>query len=629
MEKFEFPFIGKTFRGAYISDETEAHKMVQILSAAYPKDGTTVLGLDIETMPKKGYKGHRFGGLAPSLSEIATVQIYCPEQEEVYLFHVNRYAYNTTCLHNFLQTRKFIAHNAQFELSFLADKGLDPKSIGCSMLLFRLLIHAVYDSPGSIKTTLEQLVWAAFKEVLPKENQTSDWSQRELTVDQKIYAVKDAIACQAGGLWCVERMEYFEVSDLMKFYALNKEAQLAISQMSLNGIMLDVDFHNVLIEAWKAEEENAKTSLDALLPLDLNPRSSTQLSKWFIQELSKTPEGIEELREWPRSEKTENLVCDAETLEQFSHLPVVAPLQKHKKVSKLLSTYGESLQNCINAETGRIHASFSQAYTDSGRMSSFNPNLQNLPRDKNVRHMFKPQKGFEYVCADLGQIEVRVFAMHSQDEQLQQAFEDGIDPYILTASKLLKKSIDDVTKEERQMAKAILLGRLFGLGYRTLMRYAKVSYKVSLNPDEARDLIKAMDESFPTGRRWQREITKAAEISLMATSRMGKIQKLPQDRYYNKALNHGIQSDAAACILKAITLLDRKIRDAGLQGDVLLINCIHDEALVECKKDRVEWTKKTLYDSMVEGVKFVFPEACERGLVEVKTGGSWAEAKAA
>lgn len=627
MEKFEFPFIGKTWRAAYIKDDTEAGRIIRNIKEAYPKDSDAVLGLDIETIPKKGYKGHKYGGLAPSLSEIATVQIYCPNEEEVFLFHINRYAYGIHCLRGFLETRKFIAHNAQFEMAHLLHNGVNLQSLGCSMLLFRLLIHAIYDSPGAIKTTLEQLIWAAFHEVLPKEEQAGDWSQTNLTEAQKIYAVKDAIATQLGGMWCVDRMIEYDVADLIKFYKLNKDAQKAIAQMTLNGIALDVPFHNDLIAQWREQETAAKTELDKTFPPDLNPRSTTQLSKWFTEELSKTPEGQIELAEWPLSDKTGNLVCDAETLEQFSHLEVVAPLQKYRKVSKLLTTYGESLQNCINKETGRIHASFSQCYTDTGRLSSFSPNLQNLPRDKSVRGMFKAQDGYEFVCADLGQIEVRVFAMHSEDYELLTAFEEGVDIYKLTASKLLRKPVEEISKEERQLAKAILLGRLFGLGANTMIKYARTNYKVQLTLKEAKDLIKAIDRGFPQGRNWQKQTTDAAEVNLVSTSRMGKINRLAPDRYYNKSLNHPVQSDAAACIIKAITILDSKIREAELDGDVKIVNCVHDELLVESKKELVEWTKEALYDSMIEGVLHVFPEACERGLVDVKSGPNWAEAK--
>ena len=160
-----------------------------------------------------------------------------------------------------------------------------------------------------------------------------------------------------------------------------------------------------------------------------------------------------------------------------------------------------------------------------------------------------------------------------------------------------------------------------------MIKYARTTYKVDLTAKEAQDLIKAIDRGFPEGRNWQKQTTDAAEISLVSTSRMGKINRLAPDRYYNKSLNHPVQSDAAACIIKAITILDSKIREAELDGDVQIVNCVHDEVLVEVKKDLVEWTEEALYTSMIEGVQFVFPEACKRGLVDMHTGKTWAEAK--
>ena len=629
VEKFEFPFLGQTCRAAYVGDETQAMKLIQLIGEAYPVDSTDVMGIDIETYAKKGYKGHRLGGLHPALSEIATVQIYLPNEDETYLFHVSNYAYRLGALVNFIETRRFIAHNAKFEISHFLHHRINPREIGCSMLLFRLLLHAVYDNASSIKSTLEQLIWASHQQQLPKDNQTSDWSSSKLTEEQKVYAVKDAIACHKGGLWCVDRMLEYNVSELLTFYRLNRDAQKAIAQMELNGIGLDINEHNKLIAQWSKEEEEAKTSLDLILPPKLNPRSTTQLSKWFTEELSKTDEGLEELSTWPISEKSGNLTCDAETLDQFSHLPVVEPLQKHRKVSKLLTTYGESLQNCINPETGRIHASFSQCYTDTGRMSSFQPNLQNLPRDKNVRNIFRAAKGHKYVCADLGQIEVRVFAYWSGDEQLIQAFEDGIDPYTLTASKLLRKPIVDVSKAERQMMKAILLGWLFGLGANTLIKYGRTTFKVNIPFNEAKEFLKFLSKSFPQAAAWRKETSSNAGVELFATSRMGKFQKLQPDRYYNKSLNHPIQSDAAACILKAGTLMDGYIREYSCVDEIKVVNVIHDEILAEAREECVDLASGLLYKSMHEGVMHVFPEACERGLIDLHIGDTWAEAKGA
>ena len=624
MEKFEFPFVGKTFRAAYIHDETEAGRVISRLAEAYPKDSGCVLGLDIETVPKKGYKGHKYGGLVPSLSEIACVQIYCPNEEEVFLFHVNRYAYRLSRLQNFLETRKFIAHNAQFEISHLLHNRINPGSIGCSMLLFRFLLSAIYDSPGSIKTTLEQLIWAAFHETLPKEEQTSDWGQRQLTVEQKIYAVKDAVATQLGGLWCVDRMVEYDVADLMQVYSLNKFAQKAISQATLNGVILDTKFHDELIARWTKEEAQAKIELDAILPAGLNPRSTTQLSNWLRSELAKTPEGQEELDSWPVSEKSGHLACGADVLDEFSHLELVAPLQRHRKLNKLLTTYGQSLKNCINEETGRIHASYSQAHCATGRLSSFSPNIQQIPRGE-MRKIIVAAPGWKLVGADFSMIEMRVVAHISQDEQMLGALEDGLDLYKFSASLLLRKPIDEVTKEERQLQKAILLGYAFGLGYKTLTKYARSTYGVEMTERESKEAIQALRNAYPTLRRWQVSTTEEASQTLMTKTVCGKIRRLPEDSYYCKALNTPVQGSAAEVLLNSAINIDQAIRENELDTELILL--VHDELILHSPENEVSDSKFYLKNSMERGMLSVFPEATLKNLIDVKTGDTWADLK--
>lgn len=624
MEKFEFPFIGKTWRAAYIKDELEAGRVLEVLKEAYPKESDLVLGLDIETIPKKGYKGHKYGGLAPSLSEIATVQIYCPNEEEVFLFHVNRYPYGISFIRGFLETRKFIAHNAQFEIAHLLHNGVDPSSIGCSMLLFRFLLSAIYDSPGSIKTTLEHLIWAVFHEVLPKEEQTGDWSKAELTIEQKIYACKDAIATQLGGMWCVERMAEYDVTDLIQVYKLNKGAQKAIAQATLNGVILDSKFHDKLIETWTIDEAKAKKELDAILPQGLNPRSTTQLSKWITAELSKTEEGLAELADWPISEKSGNLACGSDVLDEFSHLAIVAPLQKHRKLNKLLTTYGESLRNCINAETGRIHASYSQAHCATGRLSSFAPNIQQIPRGE-MRKIIVSAPGWKLVGADFSMIEMRVVAHISQDEQMLGALEDGLDLYKFSASLLLRKPVDEVTKEERQLQKAILLGYAFGLGYKTLTKYARSTYGVEMTEKESKAAIQALRNAYPTLRRWQVSTTEEASITLMTKTVCGKVRRLPEDSYYCKALNTPVQGSASEVLLNAAINIDRCIRDNELDTELQLL--VHDELVLHAPEKEVETAKIYLKDSMERGMLSVFPDATLKNLVEVKVGNSWADLK--
>lgn len=605
-----------------ITTREQAEKALELLSyREYP-----LFGLDIETAPLPAYKGHAKGGLSPYLSQICSIQIFIPEESTVFLFQVSQIDGWQGLFHNFLSHRAFCAHNAQFEIQHFLHNGITLHNIGCSLLLFSLLIHAVSDKPKSIKLGLDVLISIAYGELLDKSEQTGKWDAPELTESQIIYAAKDAVATVIGAQWCLEQMEQRQLGDLIKFYKLNKDAQLPIARMAYNGIAIDLEKHNKLIAEWEIEEAAAREELDKTIPATVNLRSSKQLSDWIISELSKTPEGMEDLAEWERSPATGNLVCDSDELKKFGDLPIVAPLLRFKKVSKLLSTYGKSLQNCINPVTGRIHASFSQCYTGTGRMSSFDPNLQNQPRDSGLRGIFIPKPGYSFISADFSQIEVRVFAYTSGDSELISLYERGGDSYYLAASKILHKPMKEISKAERQKAKAVLLGRLFGLGAMTLTKYARGSYGVEMPLSEAKDCIAQLDAGFSEGREWQRRTTKAAERSLMTSSRMGKLRKLPEDSYYCKALNSPIQSDAAACVEKSATIFDRFVFENEVI-DAKLVNIIHDELLVEVKDSQVTLVAEFVRKAMEQGMKFIFPEASINNLVSLNVGKSWAEAK--
>lgn len=627
MKKLKLQLANEEYDVGYITSREEAQKALALLEELYPEDSTDIIGLDIETYPLPEYAEHGKAGLSPQLSGIATLQLYLPNEKTVFVFHVNRVKDWVALFKDFLETRNFVAHYAQFDLQHLIWNGIIPreKSIGCSRMLFQLLLFAIHPEPKKVRTTLVQMAKTALGVELDKSEQVGGWQNEELTDNQILYAAADAVCTQRCALWAAEKMTEYGMTDLARFYRLNKLAQVALAQMSLNGVKIDIPYHNRLIAQWEKDEITASKQVKEILPENLNLRSPKQMSAWLTSELSKTPDGLEDLAEWPTSEKTPNLKCDADTLSMFGDLPFVAPLLDYKVAAKMSSTYGKSLQNCVNPRTGRIHSSFTQCHTATGRLSSMEPNCQNFPRDKEFRDLFIPEEGNIIVRADFNQIEVRIFAYHSGEQILIDGFERGADSYLLTAALLLGKPESQVTKAERQAIKAVFLGRLFLLGAKKLVRYAWSTFGLKITFENAKEIIKLIDTRLASGRKWQLKTTDEASRTLQATSRMGKIRRLPEDRYYNTSVNHPVQSDAAACMLYSLIRMQNWIYDNNPQAKLILT--VHDELLVECPEKDVKQVAAALKNCMEQGVLDVFPEASLKGLVDPTIGKTWGQAK--
>lgn len=625
MEKFSVSINEKEYKVGYITDPDEAEEVVYLFCETYPEDYEHSIGLDIETAPLPEYADNGLAGLRPALSQICTIQFYFPKEEIIFVFNLLEMGLAIHELFGeFLSTRQFVSHHAQFEIAHFLQAGIVPEHIDCSMLIFRLLIHAIHESPASIKTTLQQLSKSAIKYIPDKEDQLSDWT-KPLTQDQKNYAAIDAVLTSIGFEWCRDKINQYQLQSLFQVYDLNRRAQLGISQMSVNGIHLNSKLHKKLIKDWQEDVEQFREELDEILPEKLNIRSPKQLSEWITEELGQTDEGIDMLSDWPRSPKTGYLKCDNESLNLYGHLDIVAPLLKFKKTDKLVSTYGPSLRNCISPATGRVHSYFSQCYTATGRMSSSEPNLQNFPRG-DARKIFSASKGYKLVGADFGQIEVRVAAYLSNEAKMIEAFDNGTDLYKQTASILLNKPISEITKQERQTQKAILLGSLFGLGAATMQRYARNSYGVDMTEEEAKESINGFREAYPDLRRWQLDTTGYAEQTLFTTTRGGKIRRLTKDSYYSKSLNTPVQGTAAEIVLLSIINVDKLIRKLYLETK--LINVVHDELILEAPIDEVEQASEVLQVGMEQAFLRMFPDTTTRGLVDVGVGKTWADCKA-
>jgi DNA polymerase I len=563
-----------------------------------------VLGLDTETAKLAPYEDNEKAGLDPHLSRIRLVQV-C-RGDTVYVFDVD--ALGGLGPLKPLWGLDLVAHNAVFELKHLMHAGVCPEQIDCTMLMANALWGNLH--------SLEELAKEVLGLTVSKELQKSDWNAQQLTEEQIAYAALDAVLAHRLHAVLLERLVSGE---RLGVYDRMRAAQASIAKLELNGIHLDAEGHKRLIQAWEVEKVQAEKELQEVLGPEVNPASPQQLSKWLQSNLDK-----ETLRQWPRTD-TGQLETGGKALSRFSHLPVVQPLRKFKEVSKLLSTFGHGYAEHVSPATGRIHASFRLGGTATGRLSCKGPNVQNPPRDARLRTLFCAPPGRRLLIADYSQIELRVAALVSKDPVMLEAYEKGEDLHRKTAAAVAGKPPEQVTKEERQAAKAINFGLLYGQGPEGLAQYAKQSFDVEMGLSEARRAKEAFFRTYRGLARWQQQTSRLSKLEMAAVTPGGRVRDFRlEGRYkYTEALNTPIQGGAAEVMLEALAALERRLE--GI--DAKLVNVVHDEVLVEVAEGDLALAMEAVEQAMIEGMLAVFPGASTKGLVAVKIAANWAEGK--
>jgi DNA polymerase I-like protein with 3'-5' exonuclease and polymerase domains len=375
-----------------------------------------------------------------------------------------------TALEPVLRRRRVVIHNAAFELRFLHHAGIDAPQFECSMQAAGLML-------GVHRRSLEDVAQHYLGIALPKELQLSDWGAEKLSPGQLAYAALDAIV--ALQLWP------HLLRDLIKTgrgtaYVVQRDVIAPIMRMQARGVLMDIAVHQQQIQRWHTEHANA---CDAFLALTGQAAPETPAE---IRDLLARVLPAETLQEWPRTVKTGALSTAADQLrKQAVNVPALDQLCTLKKYEKLLSSFGDTLAARVGKD-GRIRAGFNIAAAKTGRMSSSEPNLQQIPRDKAVRNCFVAREGCLFVLADFNMMELRAACEISNDTMLRRDLASNVDLHARTAAQMYGVSEDhpDI-KALRQGAKAINFGTIYGAGGAGLAASAWTSYGVVLTPAEA------------------------------------------------------------------------------------------------------------------------------------------------
>jgi len=391
-----------------------------------------------------------------------------------------------------------------------------------------------------------------------------------------------------------------------------------LAEMEAVGIGIDGDALKIISKEFAEQMNRLEHECYELAGREFNLNSPIQLREILFTELKLSAKGLKKTKS--------GFSTDADTLEKLAAVhPLPRKLIEYRTISKLKSTYADALSEVIRSGTGRIHTTWHQALVPTGRISSSDPNLQNIPtrsvEGRRIRRAFVPKPGCVFVSADYSQIDLRVMAHLSGDKTLVDAFKTGEDIHVRTATEVLGVTPDKVNAEARRLAKVINFGIIYGMGPQRL------AGELGIALAEASDYIKRYFERLPGVRAWLDETVRIARTTGYVTTMYGRRRYLPElnaqpggarAQAERIAINTPIQGTAADLIKLAMIRLDRGLRERGLGARMILQ--VHDELLLEAPKE--EWVEAAaLAKREMEGVaELKIPLK-----VELKSGPNWAE----
>ncbi len=391
-----------------------------------------------------------------------------------------------------------------------------------------------------------------------------------------------------------------------------------LADMELLGIRLDVEKLRGIGEEVRAQMEQVREEIYDLAGEVFNIDSPKQLSKVLFEKM-----GIQPIKKTKTGYST-----DAEVMEQLSlqGVEIAGKIIRYRELSKLLSTYIDALPRMVNPQTGRIHTTFNQAVTATGRLSSSDPNLQNIPArgefGHRIRECFVPREGWLLMSADYSQIELRLMAHFSEDPNLIDAFQRGLDIHAYTASLITGLPMDRITPDLRRLAKTVNFGILYGQTPHGL------SQQLGISHEEAAAFINNYFQRYPKVRECIDRIIAFAQEHGYVETILHRRRYLPEIRSESHqareaakraAINTPFQGSAADIIKKAMVNIHRRLSEEGFEAKMLLQ--VHDELVFEFPPHEQERLKELVVGEMSSVVELKVPL-----VVDVGIGESWGEA---
>ena len=392
-----------------------------------------------------------------------------------------------------------------------------------------------------------------------------------------------------------------------------------LAEMEMNGVLIDTETLKDVSNIFTQRMLEYERKIYELAGEEFNISSPKQVGDILF--------GKMKIIEKPKKTKTGQYVTSEEVLQQLrTKSPIIALILDYRGLKKLLGTYVDALPKLINSRTGHIHTSFNQAITATGRLSSSDPNLQNIPvrgeDGKEIRKCFVPEPGCLFFSADYSQIELRVMAHLSEDENMIEAFKEGYDIHAATAAKVYKKSINDVNRDERTKAKRANFGIIYGITVFGL------SERLDISRDEAKQLIDGYFETFPKVRDYMEEAKQKARETGYAETIFHRRRYLPDINSRNatvrnfaerNAINAPIQGSAADIIKVAMIRIFERFCKENIRSKMILQ--VHDELNFSVYPEEREKVERIVLEEMEHAYELRVPLVADCGW-----GNNWLEA---
>ena len=513
-----------------------------------------------------------------------------------------------------------IGHNLKFDLSILAEQGIDVAGECYDTMLAHALIDP--EQRHNLDTLSEdflQYTTIRFSELVPevKKGQPIDYSsvKPQALAD---YAIEDAdLTLQ---LWELFKAKLEESGQAKVFYEIETPLLPVLVAMEREGILMN---EATLVDTGKSLEghiETLRESINAAAGREFNLNSPKQLGEILFDELK--------LVEKPKKTKTGQYATNEQVLSSLAPKhPIVANILEYRQLTKLKSTYIDALPHSIDPVSGRVHTNYGQVQTSTGRLSSNDPNLQNIPvrsvQGREIRKAFIARPGWKLLSADYSQIELRILAALTEDAGLLNAFREGRDIHAATAAKIFEVELDEVTREQRSTAKMVNFGIPYGISaFGLAQRLGTVSRT------EAQEIINNYFAQFPGIPGYMSRMQESAKAKGYVETITGRRRYLQDINSRNgtiraaaerNAINMPIQGTAADMIKIAMVNVQNALVEQGLNTRMLLQ--VHDELIFDLDPSEEVAVRALVTEGMKKALDLKCPIEIDIGL-----GGNWLEA---
>ncbi|MGD9181556.1 MAG: DNA polymerase I [Desulfobacterales bacterium] len=513
---------------------------------------------------------------------------------------------------------KKIGQNIKYDWIVLSRHGVDLEGV-----VFDTMVASYLLNPSKRAHNLDQIAMdflghktIPYQEVTGKGKNALSFNK--VLLEKAVpYACEDADITLMAKDVLMPRLQEIDLTDLME----NVEMPLVpvLLRMEMRGTCVDIDRLHELSKSFEHQLDALEASIYGLAGEEFNINSSQQLGNILFNKLN--------LPVLKKTKKKTGYSTDVDVLTRLAEEhEMPALVLKHRTLTKLKSTYADALIDLVNPETGRIHTSYNQTVTATGRLSSSDPNLQNIPirtdEGMEIRRAFVPRKGWHLVSADYSQVELRILAHYSDDQILIQAFLEDEDIHARTASEVFQVSASAITTELRRQAKAINFGIIYGMSAYGLSKQLGLSLKM------AKTYIDNYFKRYQGVKRFIDKTLVEASRSKQTSTLLGRIRLLPDISSVNNnvrqaaertAINTPIQGSAADLIKLAMINIDSAFRDKKLKSAMLL--SVHDELVFEVPSEELDTVTYLVKEIMEDIWDLKVPLK-----VNVAVGKNWAEA---